>query len=345
MKALIVATSAKMKGGIPAVINAYRNTKYWEQYNCFWLSTHIDRSITFKLLYFIRSFFVFIFIAPFYDIIHIHLSEIPSAKRKFFYFIIGKLYGKKIVTHFHAFSSETTIFSKYQFLYRFIFKNSSKTIVLSNQWKKWLHQSMEIEDCKVVVLFNPCPTINLESGIEKTHTILFAGTLTRRKGYQDLINAFYQISQKKPDWKLIFAGNGEIEEGKSMAIELGLENSVEFPGWISGAEKSMKFQQASIFCLPSYAEGFPMAILDAFSYGLPVVTTPVGGIPDVIVNGKEGFLFSPGDIVDLEEKLMELIDSKSLRDKYSESSFNLSRTVFSPAVLSEELINIYKSLF
>lgn len=91
--------------------------------------------------------------------------------------------------------------------------------------------------------------------------------------------------------------------------------------------KAKVFQESSIFCLPSYAEGFPMAVLDAWAYGLPVITTPVGGIPDVAQDGKNMMLFMPGDTNTLAAKMDMMIRDVSLRNAIREESVKLSQTI------------------
>ena len=110
-----------------------------------------------------------------------------------------------------------------------------------------------------------------------------------------MINAFSKIDSKFSNWKLVFAGNGEIQEAEKLALDLKINDKVEFLGWVSLDKKSSIFQRSKIFCLPSYAEGFPMAVLDAWSYALPIVSTPVGGIPDVAIHKENMMLFEPGN--------------------------------------------------
>ncbi len=343
MRVLVLATSPQMRGGIPAVLNLHRKTNYWKEFNCCWLATHIDKSKLHKLLYFFKGLIVFICIAPFYDIIHIHLSEPPSAIRKLFFFLIGTLYQKKTIIHFHSFSPETTIEGRFKTIYQYMFSRSTMLIVLSAQWKQWVETSIDMDSDKILVVFNPCQDVEA-SILPKTKSILFAGTLSKRKGYHDLIVAFAALAARKKDWKLIFAGNGEIELAKKIAKKNNVEKQVEFLGWVSGKEKHNSFSQSSIFCLPSYAEGFPMAVLDAFSYGLPVVTTGVGGIPDVMTDGSEGLIFSPGDTTALSAKLLSLMESEGMRSFFSEKSRVLASTVFSPDTISNQITNIYNQI-
>lgn len=174
--------------------------------------------------------------------------------------------------------------------------------------------------------------------------ILYAGTVNERKGYADLIRAFAKIAKAFPDWRVVFAGNGEIEQGKSLAKELGIENQIEFVGWVSGEEKEALFRAASIFCLPSYAEGFPMAVLDAWAYGLPVITTPVGGIPDVADDGENMLLFSPGHIDKLADNISRLITNNDLRNKIASASIEFAKGKFNVYTVNRQLGEIYETL-
>lgn len=174
--------------------------------------------------------------------------------------------------------------------------------------------------------------------------ILYAGTINERKGYSDLIKAFAKIASKHPEWKVVFAGNGEIEKGEQLARQLDIANQVVFEGWVSGTPKDNLFRKASIFCLPSYAEGFPMAVLDAWAYGLPVITTPVGGIPDVAVDGENMLLFNPGDIDKLAEDIDRLITDNVLRHKICEASIEFAKDKFNVNTINKQLGKIYDSL-
>ncbi len=89
---------------------------------------------------------------------------------------------------------------------------------------------------------------------------------------------------------------------------------VEFVGWLSEQEKIELLHSVDIFVLPSYHEGLPYAIIEAMASGLPIVASSVGGIPDVIRNGENGFLIEPGDIQGLVYYLETLIKDSNLRE-------------------------------
>ena len=102
-------------------------------------------------------------------------------------------------------------------------------------------------------------------------------------------------------------GINELEDGKEIAKQLGIESQIEWLGWVSGDEKERVFNESSIYCLASDGEGFPMGVLDAWAYGLPCVVTPVGGLPDIVEDGKNGLVFEVGNIDMLAEKLALMI--------------------------------------
>ncbi len=342
-KVLIVATSRKTRGGITSVVKGHEMGDQWNKYQCKWIETHIDKGTGYKLLYFFKSFICFLFLLPRYDLVHIHMSEPPSAIRKVPFLCFAKFFSKKLIVHFHAFSPDTTINSKYKHVYQYLFLKADVVLVLSEYWKKEIQQAFELKS-KVQVLYNPCVTPDYSHRYEKQKHILYAGTINNRKGYSDLIKAFARIAINFPEWEIVFAGNGEIENGKRLAKELKIDSQTVFLGWIDGEAKSKTFQEASIFCLPSYAEGFPMAVLDAWAYGLPIVTTPVGGLPDVLKDKENALVFDPGDIEGLANALRFMIVNESLRQCIMEESVKLAKDVFDPAVICSQLDQIYLDL-
>ena len=340
---IVLATSRKTRGGITSVIKEYEKSEVWKKWNCYWIGTYVDRGNLIKIYYFIKAFFHFLFLVPSAKLIHIHFSESTTAIRKTFFFIIAKIFRKSIILHFHAFSPENTLHGKRKNLYKELFKRADAIVALSYFWKTQIENVIGVTT-KIKVIYNPCPNVNLENTIGKQNIILFAGTLNERKGYGDLIKAFSLISAKCVNWKLVFAGNGEIENGKSLARELNVDDKILFKDWVSGKEKDELFKCASIFCLPSYAEGFPMAVLDAWAYGIPIVTTPVGGLPDILVNGENAMVFEPGDIHGLAKNLESLICNEELREKLSKASLKLSQGPFSINTISSQLDELYAQL-
>lgn len=342
-RVLVVATSRKTRGGITSVVKAHERGKQWKEYNCKWIETHIDHGTLAKLGYFLRALVEFSILIWSTDLVHIHFSEPPSAIRKSIFLFMARLAKKKVVVHFHAFSPETTIESKFKPVYKYIFTHADAAIVLSQYWKETVNKAFRLGD-KVRIIYNPCVAEVSDKEYDKGNYILYAGTLNQRKGYVDLIKAFALIANKHSDWKVVFAGNGEVEKGKELAKEKKIAEQCVFTGWISGDDKDRWFKQSHIFCLPSYAEGFSMAVLDAFAYGLPVITTPVGGIPDVAKNGENMLLFRAGDIKGLAKQLDRLINDKDLYDKLSKASKYFADDVFNIKVINKHIGDLYAEM-
>ena len=352
-RVLVVATGRKTRGGITSVIKAHETGEQWKKYNCIWIQTHRDINAIIKLWYLGTAILEFLCLLPFCDIVHFHFSERTTAKRKCLLMPIAKLFRKKVISHFHAFSLDSTIRSKCRDKYEYLFHNSDIVIVLSEYWRKALVEELGLDEKKVKILYNPCPLIepnnkNEERRINKTENnnneILYAGTVNHRKGYDDMIRAFAKVAPQHRDWKIVFAGNGEIEQGKALAMELGIADQTIFLGWVSGKEKDAAFRDATIFCLPSYAEGFPMGVLDAWAYGLPVITTPVGGIPDIAIEGKNMLLFNPGDIDALASQMERIISNDKLRQSIAVESTHLAHSTFNVQTINRQLGEIYEGV-
>lgn len=341
-KVLIIATSRKTRGGITSVIRAHETGKLWKKFYCKWIETHRDGNNIRKLWYLGIALIKYTCLLPFYDIIHIHIATTQSAKRKQLFFYLAKWLKKKTILHFHP-SNEKFLFEPYnQTLYRKLFSQANLVLVLSEQWKRWIKEALGLTE-HIEVLYNPCPIVNKREDIREK-SILFAGTIIPRKGYETLLRGFALIASKYPKWKITFAGNGEIEKAKKIAKELQIETQVVFLGWVSGEKKDQAFQKASIYCLASDGEGFPMGVLDAWAYGIPCVVTPVGGIPDIVINEENGLIFQVGNETELAKQLEKLITDDILYEKLAKASNDLAHTVFNVSTINKQLENIYLKL-
>jgi len=338
-KVLVVSTSRKTRGGITSVVKAHESGEQWKQFHCRWIETHRDGNSIRKLWYLTTALLEYICLLPFYDIVHIHVATTVSAKRKLLFLYPAKWLDKKVILHFHP-SNEKFLFEPMNVrLYQKLFAKADLVLVLSEQWRRWVKLALNLDN-HIEVLYNPCPVVNRREDLRKKH-ILFAGTIIPRKGYETLIRSFAKIASKNPDWKVVFAGNGEIEDAMKIVEDCGIENQVKFLGWVAGEDKERAFQEASIYCLASDGEGFPMGVLDAWAYGIPCVVTPVGGIPDILVDGENGLVFNVGNIELLAEKLDEIINNDTIRKKIAYASMELAATTFNISSINRQLGNIY----
>lgn len=341
-RVLVVATSRKTRGGITSVVKAHETGGQWKKYHCRWIETHRDGNMARKLWYLAAALVEYVCLLPFYDIVHIHIATTQSAKRKRLFFILAKFMKKKTIFHFHP-SNEKFLFEpKNRKLYRKLFSQADLVLVLSEQWRRWIKESLGLTE-RIKVLYNPCPVVDRRDDLRRNQ-VLFAGTVIPRKGYAVLLKGFALIAGKYPQWKVVFAGNGEIDRARSIAESLGIAGQVEFLGWVSGDEKERVFQESSIYCLASDGEGFPMGVLDAWAYGIPCVVTPVGGIPDIVENGKNGLIFPVGDSGKLAGQLDLLMQDQSLRRQIVAGSDKYVYGQFCVENINRQLGEIYSTL-
>lgn len=344
-KVIVLATSRHSHGGISSVVMAHEQTDEWRDHGCKWIATHRSGSKLTKLIYFFGGMARYLWYLPWCDTVHAHIGEAPSAIRKRLFMKLAKLTGKKTIVHLHAFDMASTVDGAYGDVYKSLFSDADKVVVLSEFWKKEVNKRLHMDN-KAAVLYNPCPPAVSRQlpPLEKEKWIISAGVVNGRKGYADLIRAFAMIAPSHPDWKVIFAGSGEIDKGKALAEELGVGSQMEFAGWVAGEDKDRLFRRASVLCLPSYAEGFPMAVIDAWAYGLPVVATPVGSLPDFVHDGEDILLFNPGDCPALASQLERMIDDRELRERIGAASRTLAQKTLDIHTIGRELGKIYDSL-
>jgi len=167
--------------------------------------------------------------------------------------------------------------------------------------------------------------------------------LIEAKGVRDLIIAFSQLKEEFPGVRLEVAGDGpERNELLRIAREHGVSEQVNFLGWIDDLRPVLRTWD--IFALPSYDEGLPVVILEAMSEGLPVVATNVGGMPELVEDGRTGYVVAPGNIDTLCTALRRLATSSQLRIQQGDQGRQRAETKFSVQQMAAEIESIYGSL-
>ena len=302
--------------------------------------------------YVISLFFTLIKIVKKYkmDIIHAH-SVIPTGLIVVF---VAKIMGcpSFITAHGMDINNFDTK-SIYGHLISFSLNHCDKVISVSGDLAETM-KSLGITEDKIVILRNAVdterfkPFKNMELRYkyaigENEILILFVGYLDTFKGIFELIAAFYEMNKKNKNVKLMMVGTGpKKDELKKKVLKLNLENFLIFTGKVSPVEMHKYYQAADIFVLPSYTEGLPISVLEAMACGLPIVTTNVGGIPEVIEDGLNGFIINSKDETELREKLKILIKNKGLREKFGNKSIEI---VHSGSMSIENKINFLVKLY
>jgi glycosyltransferase involved in cell wall biosynthesis len=166
--------------------------------------------------------------------------------------------------------------------------------------------------------------------------ILCVGRLVPEKGQTLLLDAVARLLRRGGrEVRLALVGDGPSREALEARVrELGLTQAVELSGALGHTEVLRRVAEADVFCLPSFAEGVPVSLMEAMALGVPVVSTRVMGIPELIHDGESGILTAPGDLESLILALTSLIDDPELRARLAERGraavergYDLARTI------------------
>lgn len=299
----------------------------------------MNKGIALKLWYMIKAYITMLFIVPRYDIVHFHTVPGNSLIVQMPVFLYSKLWRKKTIVHLHV-GNQLYEYRDNKIM-KFVLNNATKVVTLAMVINGYLKDLYSIDGA---VIYNP---ISKQPKRELSNTekfIFFAAYLIKDKGYTTLLKAFSSISRKYPDWILVIAGTGELEEARKLCNEFGITGQVTIHNWLSRQQMDEMYEKAGIFCIASLKEGFPMSFLEAASYGVPVVSTPVGGLVDVLQDGENSMVFDFNNSKQLAQKLDVLIENEELRRTISMKLQDLVDTTFSEEAVSLQLDKLYMSL-
>ena len=348
-KILYVSPSFKRKGGIASVVSQYKIYigKDFRHFSTIDYSNKLLNILFFptKIIYFIS----YLLINREIEIIHIHGASRGSFYRKYVIFLISKhFFNKKVIYHvhgaeYHLFIDEVS-FRVRKNINSFI-KNADSLIVLSKQWELFFSNTFKHKSIEIVNNIVPFCDVQVKQMKEVALVrFLFLGNIDKRKGIFDVLESVKQNKKLfENKIKIIIGGDGEVERLKQIISEYNLSDTVEYVGWVLGEKKRELFVNSDVMLLPSYNEGLPISLLEALSYKMPLISTHVGGISEILEHKKNGYVVEPGNIDQITESLRFYLENKSLIKLHGDNSYRIANKYF-PEFVFNQLDKIYKDL-
>jgi glycosyltransferase involved in cell wall biosynthesis len=270
------------------------------------------------------------------DVAHVNLPLVPS-------FAVPSGFGRTLVSTVHStwkgeaeaisgepysrLNSNEKFMVSFNWLLRFfeerMLARSNRLIAVSDFTKRELLQYYKVKEFKIRVIHNGVDVDKFKPAIDKRKAkeelgfnpedkaILSVGRLYARKGLFTLIESIALVTRKFKNAKFIIAGKGLSNEMKklvSYAIKIGVKDKIVFTGYFPDKKLPKLYQAADIFAFSTFYENLPFAVLEALSTGLPVVTTNVGGIPEMIQESKNGFLVEPANSRELADRILYYLE-------------------------------------
>lgn len=345
--ALMVCTQAR--GGMRSVVEAYQRDGLFERWHFKSLWTHSEGNPVKKLLKGLTAYLSMLglLVRGKVSFMHVHAAMRGSFWRKAFFIMTARLFGVPCIMHLHGSEMKTFYNSLSSFgkrLVRWCLEHVEVVIVLSESWRVFVSQAAPQANITIINNYVALPRQKKGENDTFSFNVLFLGVLGQRKGVYDLLESWPAVLKAVPNARLLIGGNGEVENAKKMAQMLNLGASVEFLGWIDGDRKVELLKNADAFVLPSYNEGLPMSVLEAMSCAVPVVTTRVGGIPELITDGQDGILIDAGNQNELTNALIKLGNNLETRASLGQAGYNRVKDSFSDTAVLPRLEALYSNI-
>lgn len=310
------------KGGIGAVLSVYR--KHLPEFQL--IQTYPGDTSTNKISYFIKSLYLLVkklLNDKAINIVHIHSASNGSFIRKSIVLLITKTLSRKVMLHIHGGSfKEYVAYSKLRAKYILGILNMSDAVIcLSDEWASYFINRLGLNN--VHVLSNPIelPDLGNNQKESKQLEMLFLGAVVPTKGIFDLLeylstNKYFNSGKIR----LHIGGEGDVDRLTQLLEKHRMTNNVIQHGWVENRSKRKLMNMMDVFILPSHIEALPMSILEAMSHAKPIISTKVGGIPSLVKEGYNGWLYDPSQIHQLDQILNEIFDDKSKLQVYGNNS-------------------------
>ncbi len=283
-------------------------------------------------------------------VVHLNLAERGSVFRKAILLAATRLVGGRVLLHLHAaqiVQFHASMGPSGRSLLRWMFRSADHCVVLGDFWRRWVIDTFDVRPSRVGIVYNGVPATTSPASALRTggpFHLLFVGNLLERKGVTDLLRAFAAPAMKTRDMRLTMAGGGPVDFYRVMADELGIADRVTFTGWVSQTDARALMVNSDALILPAYDEGLPLVILEALASKIPVICTPVGSIPEVLVHRSTAVFVTPGDEAGIAEAIATLMDCPDLRNDLAAAGVALYDRLFTMEAFARSIGSLYATL-
>jgi glycosyltransferase involved in cell wall biosynthesis len=311
------------RGGMRSVVEAYQRDGFLDKEDVRLVASYVDGNVLVRQLVLVRALAVYIWLlmTKRVELVHAHAAMRGSFWRKGLFTSLARLFSIPVILHLHGSEMKPFYESQPPVLQRWIkrhLEKATRVVVLSESWREFVSRIAPAARIAVVPNYVVVPPV-ADDELRHSQEVLFLGLIGPRKGTFDLIPAFADASVRYPDARLTIGGNGEVEKAKALIASLQLDGRAVLAGWVGAEAKETLLRRSGIYVLPSYNEGLPMSVLEAMAAGLAVITTRVGGIPELITDGVDGLLIEPGDKEGLRQSIEALLRDGELRRRLAEA--------------------------
>jgi len=280
-----------------------------------------------------------------YRIVHIHTASYSDFFRNIPFVLLFKLMGKKVLLHIHGGEFEKFHAANKRTV-NFVCRKTDALATVSTYFVKFLQR--EHLNRHVELLHNSIAPTNTshQRGCHPSNTLFLSyfGAIDNLKGVFDVIEAV-ALCKKWLDRKIEFhiGGKGDTDRMNAMIERLGLQGIVIYDGWLGEKEKTTLLEKSDIFLQPSVFESFGISILEALGHGVPVITTAVGGITDLVTDRYNGLVVEPGNVAQIADAIKFLADHPDERKRLGENALLHARN-FHHDKIARDLQAIYQRL-
>lgn len=342
MRILMVGPHRTVRGGMAACINLYYDHWQTEQAELRYIGTYHECAAPCKIVTFlvalVRVIGLLIIWRP--QIMHLHFSKRAGFYRKAILMWLARNAGLKTIMHAHGPLFPAFYDSQIPLAQRFIRSTLNATtivIALTPAWANYYQQL--VTQAQVITLANPVKLVDDKAQPTSHPCILALVRLTPLKGVPEMLEAARILHHTHPNVPFVIGGDGDIPTWKAQA-----PINVSFPGWLSDKAKSDALRNATIFIQPSHAEGMSLAVLEAMSYGLPVIVSDARGLPDLIQHEQTGLVVPVGDAEALAASIQRLLDDVDLRQRLGHAARSHVLEHYTAVRIMMKLYDIYEKI-
>lgn len=350
-RALCVSTSLQTRGGISSFVRMLRETELWGRWHIEHVVTHRDGRTATKICAFAGGLAQYTALLVWHrpDVVHLHMSSYGSFVRKALLFWVARVLRVPAIVHVHG--SEFAVFhdrlpGPLRAVVRATLSHAAVVVALGDRWAHRLAAIAPAARLETIPNAVRIPEHSSRTRDGGAH-VVFLGEIGERKGAFTLLETWAQLAAKPEVLgaaRLTVAGDREVDRARRRIAELGIADSAQVRSWLSAADVAELLDSADVFVLPSRSEGQPMAVLEAMAHGLCVVASDVGGIPEMIDDGRSGLLVAPDDVDALASALCRVLVDPALRRTLGEAALARVRAEFDLDVVWRRFDALYREV-